>query len=180
LDAALPPELIEIYHGEVIERSRRLASGARQLALARLSPEAIGDLVRDAHTIKGSSRVIGLVEMGNAGALLEHAWKQLETGALTATAPVGRALEQLAGLLPEAAEQEQAGNSARLREMIDRTEIVLAGRGPQEDKLPLTVAGSGSDHDESSGPPHWGVCWRRWSVRCSRGRPGSTPSTSTS
>ena len=86
LDAALPPELIEIYHTEIIERSRRLASGARQLALGRLSAESISDLVRDAHTIKGSSRVMGLGEMGNAGALLEQAWKQIETGSVTVPA----------------------------------------------------------------------------------------------
>jgi HPt (histidine-containing phosphotransfer) domain-containing protein len=78
VDASLPPELIEIYHGEVVDRSRRLAAGARQLALQQLTPESVSDLVRDAHTIKGSSRVIGLSETGHAGALLESAWKRIE------------------------------------------------------------------------------------------------------
>jgi two-component system chemotaxis sensor kinase CheA len=149
LDAALPPELIEIYHSEIIERSRRLASGARQLALGRLTAESMADLVRDAHTIKGSSRVIGLTEMGNAGALLEQAWKQIETGALTATAPIGRALEQLASLLPDAAEQEQVGMTARLREGIGRTEAVLAGRSSHDDQLPLTVAHQAGGEDQA-------------------------------
>ena len=156
MDAALPPELIEIYHSEIIERSRRLASGARQLALARLSSEAISDLVRDAHTIKGSSRVIGLTEMGKAGSMLEHAWKQLETGTLTATATVGRALEQLASALPDAAEQEQLGMTSRLREILDRTEAVLAGRGPQDDTLPLIVSAPGSDGEDAGAPTSLG------------------------
>lgn len=156
MDAALPPELIEIYHSEIIERSRRLASGARQLALARLSPEAIGDLMRDAHTIKGSSRVIGLTEMGNAGALLEQAWKQIETGVLTPTATVGRALEQLSAVLPDCAEQEQLGVVTRLREVIDRTEAILAGRGPDDDHLPLTLATAASESDDAGGPTSLG------------------------
>ena len=151
MDAALPPELIEIYHSEVIERSRRLASGARQLALARLSAEAISDLVRDAHTIKGSSRVIGLTEMGNAGALLESAWKQIEVGTLTPTAPIGRALEQLAGALPEAAEQEQMGRPTQLRDLRERAEAALAGHGPHDDHIPLGVATGSAEPDDGSG-----------------------------
>ena len=155
LDAALPPELIEIYHTEIIERSRRLASGARQLALGRLSAESISDLTRDAHTIKGSSRVMGLAEMGNAGALLEQAWKAIESGSVTATATVGRALEQLASMLPDAAEQEQQGMTARLRDLVVRTEKVLQGGGPHEDSLPLRVAAD-SEGQESIGPTSLG------------------------
>jgi two-component system chemotaxis sensor kinase CheA len=155
LDAALPPELIEIYHTEIIERSRRLASGARQLALGRLSAESISDLVRDAHTIKGSSRVIGLAEMGTAGAVLEQAWKHIETGSVTATATVGRALEQLASMLPDAAEQEQQGMTARLRDLVFRTEKVLKGGGPHEDNLPLKVAAD-SEGQETVGPTSLG------------------------
>ena len=153
MDAALPPELIEIYHTEIIERSRRLASGARQLALGRLSPESIGDLVRDAHTVKGSSRVVGLAEMGNAGALLEQAWKNIETGSTTANATVGRALEQLANMLPEAAEQEQQGMTARLRDLVVRTEKALTGGSTNEDDLPLKLAES---QDQSFGPTSLG------------------------
>ncbi len=151
MDAALPPELIEIYHQEIIERSRRLASGARQLALARLSPEAIADLIRDAHTIKGSSRVIGLPEMGNAGALLESAWRRLEAGTLTPTSAVGRVLEQLAGALAEAAEKEQLGMPTGLGELADRTEAVLEGRDPREDQLPLRVATVRGEGEDSAG-----------------------------
>ncbi|HEU4750512.1 MAG TPA: Hpt domain-containing protein, partial [Acidimicrobiia bacterium] len=153
MDAALPPELIEIYHTEIIERSRRLASGARQLALGRLSPESIGDLVRDAHTVKGSSRVVGLAEMGNAGALLEQAWKNIETGSTTANATVGRALEQLANMLPEAAEQEQQGMTARLRDLVVRTEKALTGGSTNEDDLPLKLAEA---QDQSFGPTSLG------------------------
>ena len=140
MDASLPPELIEIYHGEVVDRSRRLAAGARQLALQQLTPESVTDLVRDAHTIKGSSRVIGLSETGHAGALLEIAWKRIESGDLTPTGAVVRALEQLAVFLPEAAEQEQTGMTSKLREAITRTEVALHGGSPSEDSIPLALA----------------------------------------
>ncbi|MGH8928936.1 MAG: hybrid sensor histidine kinase/response regulator, partial [Acidimicrobiia bacterium] len=140
MDASIPPELIEIYHSEVLDRSRRLAAGARQLALQKLTPESVNDLVRDAHTVKGSSRVIGLSETGHAGALLEHAWKGIESGDLTPTGAVVRALEELAVFLPEGAEQEQAGNTTRLREAITRTEVALHGGSPSEDSVPLALA----------------------------------------
>jgi two-component system chemotaxis sensor kinase CheA len=139
MDASLPPELIEIYHSEVVDRARRLAAGARQLALQQLTPDALAELIRDAHTIKGSSRVIGLTEMGHAGALLENAWKRIESGDLTPTGAVGRALEQLALFLPEGAEQEQTGITARLREMVSRTEVSFHGGGPNEDSVPLAL-----------------------------------------
>ena len=59
VDASLTPELISIYHSEVVDRARRLATGARYLAAQQLTPDAVADLVREAHTIKGSSRVMG-------------------------------------------------------------------------------------------------------------------------
>lgn len=139
MDASLPPELIEIYHSEVVDRARRLAAGARRLTLQQLTPDAVAELIRDAHTVKGSSRVIGLTEMGHAGALLESAWKRIESGDLTPTGPVGRALEQLASFLPEGAEQEQTGITTRLREMVSRTEAAFHGGGPNEDKVPLSL-----------------------------------------
>lgn len=139
MDASLPPELIEIYHSEVVDRARRLAAGARQLALQQLTPDVLAELIRDAHTIKGSSRVIGLTEMGHAGALLESAWKRIESGDLTPTGAVGRALEQLALFLPEGAEQEQTGITTKLREMVSRTDIAFQGGGPNEDSVPLAL-----------------------------------------
>lgn len=139
MDASLPPELIEIYHSEVVDRARRLAAGARQLALQQLTPDVLAELIRDAHTIKGSSRVIGLTEMGHAGALLENAWKRIESGDLTPTGAVGRALEQLALFLPEGAEQEQTGITTKLREMVSRTDIAFQGGGPNEDSVPLAL-----------------------------------------
>ena len=140
MDASLPPELIEIYHSEVVDRSRRLAAGARQLALQQLTPDAVADLVRDAHTIKGSSRVIGFGETGHAGALLETAWKRIEAGDLVPTGAVVRALEQLAVFIPQGAEQEQSGVTTKLREAITRTEVALHGGSPSEDSVPLALA----------------------------------------
>ena len=139
MDPSLPPELLDIYHTEVVDRSRRLAAGARLLARQELTPDAVADLVRDAHTIKGSSRVIGFGEVGHAGALLENAWKRIESGDLTPTGAVVRALEQLAEFLPEAADQEQLGQTGHLRDAVTRTEVALQGGSPSEDKIPLAL-----------------------------------------
>ncbi|MGQ0849236.1 MAG: hybrid sensor histidine kinase/response regulator [Actinomycetota bacterium] len=127
MDSSLSPELIDMYHGEVAERSERLAAGARQLAAGRPAPETVADMIRHGHTIKGSSRVMGLVEMGHAGALLEYAWKRIESGDLTPNPTLGQALEQLAIFLPDAAAREAAGESVKLRAAVARTEATIQG-----------------------------------------------------
>ena len=63
MDITLSTELIDIYRQEVVERSRRLAKAAITLRERALDPAEVADLVRDAHTIKGSSRVVGLGEL---------------------------------------------------------------------------------------------------------------------
>ena len=53
------PELTRIFREEVDERTRRLLEGARLLAAGELAVYAVADLVRDAHTIKGSAGLLG-------------------------------------------------------------------------------------------------------------------------
>ncbi|HSL25014.1 MAG TPA: response regulator, partial [Acidimicrobiia bacterium] len=109
-----------------------------------------------AHTIKGSSRVMGLIQMGHAGALLEHAWKRIETGELAPTGAAVRALETLAALLPEAAEQEQHGSTRRLQDEITRTEVALHGGSPSEDRVPLVLAAQERELEPEGGPTSLG------------------------
>ena len=92
MDISLSTELIDIYRDEIAERSRRLAQGARTLSDSTPPRTEISELIRDAHTIKGSSRVVGLPEMGHAAAFVEHVWKRLESGDLLPTARMSEEL----------------------------------------------------------------------------------------
>ena len=127
MDISLSTELIDIYREEISERSRRLTEGAVALASAVPDREQISDLIRDAHTIKGSSRVVGLPETGHAALLVEHTWKRIESGDLHPSAGIAEALEQLCTFLPDAAQQEAAGVTLKLRGLTARAEAAVAG-----------------------------------------------------
>lgn len=89
-------ELLAIFRTEVGERATRLAEGAHRLAEGSLSPIEYSDLVREAHTIKGTARVMGYEAMSDAGSLLEVCWEGLVAGDWLATPERATALEQVA------------------------------------------------------------------------------------
>jgi two-component system chemotaxis sensor kinase CheA len=74
------PELTKIFREEVDERSRRLITGARALSAGELAADSVADLVRDAHTIKGSAGLLGYELIRDAAALLEGLWRKLSEG----------------------------------------------------------------------------------------------------
>jgi chemotaxis protein histidine kinase CheA len=127
VNSGLPPDLLELYQDELMERAARLEEGARALGRASLDVAEIPDLVRDAHTIKGSSRVVGLPEVGDAGAALEHAWLRLQFDDTLRSDAIARYLEAIARLLPSAAEREAAGDVTELKEAVTRLQGMLAG-----------------------------------------------------
>jgi chemotaxis protein histidine kinase CheA len=127
MDVSLPPELMQVYRDEVADRAARLVAAARALSTGRLDQAELPDLVRDAHTIKGSSRMMGLPEMGNAAAVLERAWKEVEKGSAPQTDVFAVQLEQLAAYLPLGVEREPEGEVTELRQGIARLEAVLSG-----------------------------------------------------
>ena len=59
---------MEIFLNEIDERSERLITGAGDLFKTVVDPEILDDLVRDAHTLKGSANMIGKADLGAAAA----------------------------------------------------------------------------------------------------------------
>ena len=82
------PELTKIFREEVDERSRRLITGARALSAGELAADSVADLVRDAHTIKGSAGLLGYELIRDAAALLnvseKTVYRWIEQGELPA------------------------------------------------------------------------------------------------
>ena len=66
-----------LFREELTERSNRLVEGARALAGGKLSPQATDDLIRDAHTIKGSASLVGHDLIARGGAKLEDMWREV-------------------------------------------------------------------------------------------------------
>lgn len=121
------PELTRIFREELDERSRRLVRGARSLGEGMLTTDAVADLVRDAHTIKGSAGLLGYSLIRDAATKLEDLWRQVSTGDLPDPETVV-AMEAMAGRLGSAID---APDDAELLSMLNRP-VAQAESGPHE------------------------------------------------
>jgi two-component system chemotaxis sensor kinase CheA len=92
------PELDRIFREELEERSSRLVAGARALRDDTLSATEVSDLLRDAHTIKGSAGLLGHNVIKEAAARLEQLWKKVSEGHQPAP-EIAVAMEATAGRL---------------------------------------------------------------------------------
>ena len=134
------PELTRIFRDELEERSQRLVSGARDLSARQLDTETVDDLVRDAHTVKGSAALLGYDAIKEAGARLETLWRMVREGfapppdvVVTMEATAGRLLPNLDG-----EDDELVDLVAKLDNSIKHTEEsteVVALRQPDPGSL---------------------------------------------
>ena len=121
------PELTRVFRQELEERSRRLAWGARRLADETLEAAAVQDLVRDAHTVKGSAGLLGHEEIKEAGAVLESLWRKVGEGR-SAPPDVAVGMEATAEAMTAAL---VTGDVAELADLVSGL-AGNAGRAPAE------------------------------------------------
>lgn len=126
LDWNESPELIDIYLTEVDERSARLVSGAVALLEAPAADLGFEGLVRDAHTIKGSSRMLERIQVGEAAALLEETWKEIGDGRVSPGTQLSAAVRDVSTLLAGAARNDVDALAA-LDAAVDRLRRTLSG-----------------------------------------------------
>src|SRR5690606_23013946 len=124
MDWADSPELVDIYLAEVDERSGALVDGARALVNGTLDPRLVEGLVRDAHTLKGSSHMIGRGWVGTAAEVLERAWKEVARTGATHLPVLGSAMFDLSSVLPSAARSTEPVD--RLHDLEAHLEATLA------------------------------------------------------
>ncbi len=115
------PELMRIFRDELEDRSGRLVAGAIALRQNDLDDARLQNLIRDAHTIKGSAGLLGYDDIRQVAARLEHLWKQISEG-YSPPSDVIVAMEAGAGrLLPSL-----DGDDADLASIADK--LLLAER----------------------------------------------------
>lgn len=119
-------DLIEIYLSEVDERSTALSEGAERIVHGELTADELEDLVRHAHTLKGSSHMIGRPKVGAAAAALERAWKLVRDQPARRGAILAGDMGQVAGMLPEAARNPtvEEGLTEAVARVIARVEAL--------------------------------------------------------
>lgn len=92
------------------------------------TPELLQDIFRAAHTLKGSSRAMGFMSMGELTHAMEDIFDRLRNNALTVTKPIVDALFEALDLLKKQVEEvaaraepetDSAELTARLRAMIE-------------------------------------------------------------
>ncbi|MDH4116227.1 MAG: response regulator [Acidimicrobiia bacterium] len=109
MDWADSEELMEIYLHEVDQRSESLTEGATALANGTLDSARHEELVRDAHTLKGSSHMVGKPEVGEAAAVLERAWKHVRQASKTNLPVLGSAMLEATRAMHTAAREREPG-----------------------------------------------------------------------
>lgn len=132
------PELTEIFRQELEERSRRLVEGARALSERAIDRAAVADLVRDAHTIKGSAGMLEYPAISAAGARLEKLWRRVSEGSMPEPEIVV-AMEAAAGRLLSSMEKEDP----ELASLMQKLDNGLAADTSTE-VVPLKEPESGS------------------------------------
>ena len=76
----IDPELQEMFYGELDERATRLSEGAAELRAGSVPADRAGAMMREAHTIKGTGRVLGFEAVAHVGEVLEDLWRGVQSG----------------------------------------------------------------------------------------------------
>lgn len=111
------PDLHRIFRDELEERSARLVAGARSLRDRTIAASVIPDLVRDAHTIRGSAGLLDREVIKQVAGRLETLWKMVDEG-YTPQPEVIIAMEAAAGRLLPAFEDDETEELAEVGERL--------------------------------------------------------------
>lgn len=134
MDPTQSPELTALFRQELEERSAALVQAARRLLVEFLEPKDLEGPIRDAHTIKGSARMMGKEPIATAAAALEQAWRALREERLTASTEVAAALIETAEQLGVSFDRE---NSVELAKAVARVNRAFGiGNNPSAKALP--------------------------------------------
>jgi len=130
------PEIRAMFAGELAERAGRLVGAAQ---LARSGTATAGDLdllLREAHTIKGTGRMMGCLAVGEAARVVEQAAERLDEPAVAA------AVERIGSRLVETAIADPAAPEIGLDQAVESLRAMLEGRPDPDapDSLPTPPA----------------------------------------
>lgn len=79
------PELAQLFRAESSERLQKLDDGLLQLESAPVNPGLIEELLREAHSLKGAARMLGLKQLQDVAHSMEDQFSAVRAGTLTLT-----------------------------------------------------------------------------------------------
>lgn len=98
----IDPELQEMFYGELDERAARLSEGAAELQAGSVPADRAGAMMREAHTIKGTGRVLGFEAVAHVGEVLEDLWRGVQSGDIEINGDAAAALIKVTATLSPA------------------------------------------------------------------------------
>jgi chemotaxis protein histidine kinase CheA len=111
-------ELQEIFRTEMEDRTPRLIEGAEAMIEGTLTAEMTEICAREAHTIKGTAKVMGFEAIGNAGGRLESDWKAVQDHTIEASIQLGRRFLAVSQRLIPAIESDPEQGTPELSEAL--------------------------------------------------------------
>lgn len=118
------PEMRALFSAELAERSARLAEAAQLARSGTATPADLAVLRREAHTIKGTGRMMGFGAIGNAGYKVEGAIPRIDEPLVAA------AVERVAAVLPASVDADPDAGSPELSDALEGLAATLEGREP--------------------------------------------------
>jgi len=134
---AADPELLEMFLDEVEERSTRLVAGSTAIVEGTLTEQLAGEMVRQAHTIKGTGRVMGFDAIARVGDVLERLWREIQQGSRPADEELGALIKRLVEeLIPSSRANAKIG-TLRLWKKLNAVEEAIDWElsEPEEDDV---------------------------------------------
>lgn len=131
-------ELKQLFIGEVDERAGRLVAGAAALTRAAPDEDLVRTMIREGHTLKGTSRMMGFIALADAGKALEEAWRAIGAGEIDPEPSVAAALGSLAEELRRAVHADPMTGTWGLGAGMRALRQTL--RTPDADPAPLAEA----------------------------------------
>ncbi len=150
---AADPELLEMFLDEVEERSTRLVAGSTAIVEGMLTEQLAGEMVRQAHTIKGTGRVMGFDAIARVGDVLERLWREIQQGSRPADEKLGALIKRLVEeLIPSSRANAKIG-TLRLWKKLNAVEEAIDWElsEPEEDDVDADTSELPEDGTSTAG-----------------------------
>ncbi len=148
---AFDPEMAEIFSGEAAELLEQIDTGLNHWQADTGNAEALRDLQRALHTLKGGARMGGLTAMGSAAHDMETQLNAIESGQYPADAQAFSRLRMELEMLQRMHDALRRGEGVRLAEGAAEdfapsapSPVVPVTRAPAESQAPAQRAAAGA------------------------------------
>ncbi len=144
---------IKKFQEEATEYLQRLNEGVITLEGDPENRELIDQMLRDAHTLKGSSRMVGLLEISDVAHRLEDIMVKIRDGEMRYTVDMSDAFFEALDLIVFLSEHAGTDVSGQVdvRAVLDRLQVIAACAAPETPTAPEAPAPAQAE--EASGVP---------------------------